>query len=84
MALVPTMGALHEGHLALVRQAKKKGKNIGVSIFVNPRQFGAEEDFGRYPRPLTGDIAKLAREGVDWVYAPPSSAIYPPDRKSVV
>lgn len=84
MALVPTMGALHEGHLALVRRAKKKGKNIGVSIFVNPRQFGAEEDFGRYPRPLSGDIEKLAREGVDWVYAPPASAIYPPGFRSEV
>ncbi len=77
LGLVPTMGALHEGHLSLVRGAKKQCSPVVVSIFVNPKQFGPSEDFQKYPRPLEADIAALKNLGVDYVFAPPPEQIYP-------
>lgn len=77
VGFVPTMGCLHEGHLSLVRSAKAQCQRVVVSIFVNPLQFGAGEDLSRYPRPFEADCAKLAACGVDAVFAPESSVIYP-------
>jgi pantoate--beta-alanine ligase len=70
IGLVPTMGALHEGHMSLVRLAKRRTKKVVVSIFVNPAQFAAHEDLGSYPRTWKTDIAKLTAEGVDLVWNP--------------
>ncbi|BAQ43696.1 MULTISPECIES: pantoate--beta-alanine ligase [Methylobacterium] len=78
VALVPTMGALHEGHLALVRQAQARCRRVVVSIFVNPTQFGPNEDFSRYPRVLEDDIALLAETGADAAYLPDVATMYPP------
>lgn len=76
VAFVPTMGNLHSGHLALVRHAKSLARRVVVSIFVNPLQFGPNEDFGRYPRTLPDDLAQLEAEGVDLVWNPAVEDIY--------
>ena len=77
VALVPTMGALHQGHLSLVRLARQQADRIIVSIFVNPTQFAPHEDFGSYPRTFDQDMALLAQEQVECVYAPLATEIYP-------
>ena len=77
VALVPTMGALHDGHVSLVRLAKRRASRVVVSIFVNPTQFAPTEDFGAYPRTWKSDIAKLAAEDVDIVWHPGVEAMYP-------
>lgn len=79
LGFVPTMGALHEGHLALVRRARAESITVAASVFVNPLQFAANEDLERYPRDLEGDRAKLAQAGVDVLFAPSAIAMYPPD-----
>jgi pantoate--beta-alanine ligase len=76
-AVVMTMGALHEGHLALVRAARSQAEEVVVTIFVNPLQFNEAADLERYPRTLDADAALLEPEGVDWVYAPGVSDVYP-------
>ncbi|MBA4285367.1 MAG: pantoate--beta-alanine ligase [Xanthomonadaceae bacterium] len=76
IALVPTMGNLHDGHLALVAKARELATRVVVTIFVNPLQFGPNEDFGRYPRTLADDLAKLAEAGVDLVWTPPVDEVY--------
>jgi pantoate--beta-alanine ligase len=77
LALVPTMGALHAGHLALVRQARSRAGRVAVSIFVNPAQFAPTEDFASYPRTFDADVAVLRDEGADLVWAPPREVMYP-------
>ena len=82
VGFVPTMGALHAGHLALTREAKKRAKFVVCSIFVNPTQFGPNEDLARYPRDLEGDVRKL--EDVDVVFAPAPEAMYVPGERTRV
>ena len=84
LGFVPTMGALHEGHLSLIRAAQKQCSPVVVSIFVNPKQFGPTEDFRKYPRTLDADRAALESLGVDYLFAPPPEEIYPPGFRSAV
>ncbi len=77
VALVPTMGALHDGHLVLVREARKRARHVVVSIFVNPTQFAPHEDYASYPRRMTADLAALRAEKADLVWAPSPEVMYP-------
>ncbi|TDE42346.1 pantoate--beta-alanine ligase [Nonomuraea mesophila] len=81
VALVPTMGALHEGHQALIRQARARADHVVVSIFVNPLQFSPDEDFSRYPRTFEADLDVCRAEGVDVVFHPAVEDMYAPDRQ---
>jgi pantoate--beta-alanine ligase len=84
LGFVPTMGALHEGHLSLVRAAQERCSPVVVSIFVNPRQFGPAEDFQKYPRTLEQDRTALEKLGVEFLFAPPPEEIYPPGFRTAV
>jgi pantoate--beta-alanine ligase len=84
LGLVPTMGALHEGHFSLVREAKRQCSPVVVSIFVNPKQFGPSEDFQKYPRTLDADRAALENLGVDYTFAPAPEQIYPSGFRTAV
>jgi len=84
VAFVPTMGALHEGHVTLLREARKHGQRVVLSIFVNPTQFGPNEDLARYPRDLGGDLAKAAGAGTDAAYVPDVRDVYPPGYQTTV
>jgi pantoate--beta-alanine ligase len=84
IGLVPTMGYLHIGHMELVRRSKSVSDITVVSIFVNPTQFGPNEDLSTYPRDMEGDLAKLKAEGVDYVFTPEVAEIYRPDANTVV
>ena len=84
IGLVPTMGALHAGHASLLRAARAETGFVAASIFVNPTQFGPNEDFHRYPRPLEKDVAVCREEGVDLIFHPEPSTLYPPDYHTYV
>ena len=84
IAVVPTMGALHEGHLALVRHARARADVVILTIFVNPTQFGPNEDLSRYPRDEAGDLAKARPAGIDLAFCPPAEAMYPPGAQTFV
>ena len=84
VGLVPTMGALHEGHASLIRAARAETDFVVVSIFVNPTQFGPNEDLARYPRPLEQDLELCGREGADLAFVPEVAAIYPPGFRTYV
>lgn len=78
LAVVPTMGALHAGHQALIRRARQLADEVAVTIFVNPTQFGPNEDFARYPRQLEADVARATEAGATLIFAPAASEMYPP------
>ncbi len=84
IGLVPTMGALHEGHASLVARARRECSPVIASIFVNPKQFGPKEDFAKYPRAFEGDTEKLTKAGVDALFAPEAAEIYPRDFSTYV
>jgi len=84
IAVVPTMGALHDGHLALVRQARARADIVILTIFVNPTQFGPNEDLSRYPRDEAGDLAKARPAGIDLAFCPPAEAMYPAGAQTFV
>ena len=84
IGFVPTMGALHEGHLSLIRKARKENDVVVVSIFVNPIQFGPQEDYRRYPRNLRQDARLCSKEGVDIIFYPKTEDMYPKDYKTFV
>lgn len=84
IGMVPTMGALHDGHLSLLRRAKAECSRVFASIFVNPTQFGPNEDLSKYPRTFEADVAKLESAGVDILFAPDAKEIYPPGFTSYV
>jgi pantoate--beta-alanine ligase len=84
LALVPTMGALHEGHLSLLAAARREGEAVAASIFVNPLQFGPQEDLARYPRDEAGDLAKLEAAGCDLAWLPSVEVMYPPGRATEI
>jgi pantoate--beta-alanine ligase len=84
VGFVPTMGYLHKGHLALVKQARIENSHVIVSVYVNPTQFGPEEDFGTYPRELNRDLELLREEGADIVFVPSDNELYPPEFSSWV
>ena len=83
IAFVPTMGSLHAGHMSLVKDAQAKAERVVVSVFVNPLQFSAGEDFSRYPRSLEQDCVKLEQHGVDLVFAPDEQSVYPQGREQL-
>ena len=84
LGLVPTMGALHAGHLSLVAEARSRAAEVALTIFVNPTQFGPNEDFARYPRPLERDLELCREAGVSHVFAPEASEMYPPGERTRV